>query len=100
MPLAIGLDSVLAGGQQTIEHLSGYVDPDAVEFIIPQDRLDEYALKTREARVWNTVTLTEYPKSKETPEGIERLKNQPGIVYYSPGWKLITHHSRKACRLC
>jgi hypothetical protein len=36
------------------------------------------------------VTLTEYPKSKETPEGIERLKNQPGMVYLSPFWKLFT----------
>jgi imidazolonepropionase-like amidohydrolase len=89
VPLAVGLDNVLAGGQQTIEHLSGYVDPDAVAFIIPQDRLDEYAVKTREARVWNVVTLTEYPRSKETPEGVERLENQPGTVYYSPAWKLF-----------
>ncbi|MFB0537456.1 MAG: amidohydrolase family protein [Anaerolineae bacterium] len=89
VPLAVGLDNVLAGGQQTIEHLSGYVDPDTVEFIIPRDQLDEYAVKTREARVWNVVTLTEYPRSKETPEGIERLKTQPGTVYYSPAWKLF-----------
>jgi len=90
VPLAVGLDNTLVGGQQTIEHMSGYVDPDAAAFIIPKDQLDEYALKTREAGVWNVVTLSEYPKSKETPEGIERLKNQPGTVYYSPAWKLLT----------
>ena len=90
VPFAVGLDGVLASGQQTIEHLFGYIDPDAVKFIIPEDQLDEYALKTREARVWNSVTLTEYPKSKQTPEGIEGLKNQPGIIYYSPFWKLVT----------
>lgn len=90
VPFAAGLDGVLASGQQTVEHLTGYIDPDAVKFIIPEDQLDEYAVKTREAGVWNCVTLSEYPKSKETPEGFERLQHQPGIVYYSPAWKLIT----------
>lgn len=89
VPLAVGLDNVLAGEQQTIEHLSGYIDPDTVEFIISKDQLNEYAVKTREARVWNVVTLTEYPRSKETPEGFERLKNQPGTDYYSPAWTLL-----------
>lgn len=90
VPFAVGLDGVLAGGQLTIEHLTGYIDPDAAKFIIPEDQLDEYAVKTRDAHVWNTVTLSEYPKSRETPEGVERLKNQPGIVYYSPFWNLVT----------
>jgi imidazolonepropionase-like amidohydrolase len=90
VPLAVGLDNALAGGQRTIEHMSGYIDPDTAEFIIPVDQLDEYALKTREARVWNIVTLSEYPKSKETPAGIEHLNNQPGIVYLSPVWKMFT----------
>jgi imidazolonepropionase-like amidohydrolase len=89
VPLAVGLDHVLAGGQQTIEHLSGYIDPDSVEFIISKGQLVEYAVKTREASVWNVVTLTEYPRSKETPEGFERLQNQPGTDYYSPAWKLL-----------
>ncbi len=90
VPFAVGLDGVLAGGQQTIEHLTGYIDPDAVEFIIPEDQLDEYAAKTREAGVWNCVTLSEYPKSKETPAGFERLQNQPGMVYVSPGTRMLT----------
>jgi len=90
VPFAVGLDNALASGQQTIEHLTGYIDPDAVKFIVPENQLDVYAVKTREGGVWNTVTLSEYPKSKQTPEGIERLKNQPGIIYYSPFWNLVT----------
>ena len=90
VPFAVGLDNALASGQQTIEHLTGYIDPDAVKFIVPENQLDVYAVKTREGGVWNTVTLSEYPKSKQTPEGIERLKNQPGIIYYSPFWNLFT----------
>ncbi len=95
VPLAVGLDNALAGGQQTIEHMSGYIDPDAAAFIIPEDQLDDYALKTREARVWNVVTLSEYPKTRETPEGIERLHNQPGMAYASPAWALLTPYFYK-----
>jgi imidazolonepropionase-like amidohydrolase len=88
VPFAIGLDGVLASGQETIEHLTGYIDPDAAEFIIPIDQLDEYARKTREAGVWNCVTLSVYPRTKETPEGFQRLQNQVGMRYVSPGARL------------
>ena len=90
VPFAIGLDGVLTSGQLTIEHLTGYIDPDAAEFIIPENQLDAYAIKTLESSVWNVVTLSEYPKSKETPEGFERLKNQPGIKFISPGTRMFT----------
>lgn len=90
VPFAIGLDGVLTSGQVTIEHMTGYIDPDSVKFIIPEDQLDAYAVKTREAGVWNCVTLSEYPKSKETPEGFERLQNQPGMAYVSPGTRVLS----------
>jgi imidazolonepropionase-like amidohydrolase len=90
VPLAAGLDNALAGEQQTIEHMSGYIDADAAAFIVPADQLDEYAARTREAGVWNVVTLSEYPKSKETAAGIERLESQPGMAYLTPLWKLLT----------
>ena len=90
VPFAIGLDDVLVSGQATIEHMTGYIDPDAVEFLIPEDKLDEYAEKTREAGVWNCVTMSEYPKSKETSEGFERLQNQPGMIYVSPGTRMFS----------
>ena len=70
--------------------MTGYIDPDAVEFLIPEDQLDEYAAKTRDAGVWNVVTLSEYPKSKETPEGFERLQNQPGMAYVSPFTRMFS----------
>jgi imidazolonepropionase-like amidohydrolase len=90
VPFAVGLDGVLISGQVTIEHLTGYIDPDAAEFIIPEGQLDAYALKTREAGVWNVVTLSEYPKSKETPERFERLQNQPGMAYVSPFTRIFS----------
>lgn len=90
VPFSVGLDGVLESGQQTIEHLTGYIDPDAMNFIIPEDQLDVYAQKTRQAGVWNVVTLSEYPKSKETPEGFQRLQNRPEMIYLSPGTRLLS----------
>jgi len=90
VPFAVGLDGVLTSGQATIEHLTGYIDPDAVKFLIPEDQLVEYAVKTREAGVWNCVTMSEYPKSKETPEGFERLQSQSGMVYVSPFTRIFS----------
>ena len=90
VPFAVGLDNVLDSGQVTIEHLTGYIDPDKVEFLIPADQLDEYAQKTREASVWNCATLSYYPKSKQTPEGFQRLQDQAGIDYLSPGTRLFS----------
>ncbi|MGB8983219.1 MAG: amidohydrolase family protein [Anaerolineales bacterium] len=90
VPFAVGLDGVLSSGQITIEHLTGYVDPDAVRFLIPEDELDEYAARTKDAGVWNCVTLTEYPKSKQTAEVFDQLQHQPGMVYQSPSTRLFS----------
>ena len=90
VPFDVGLDGVLSSGQMTIEHLTGYVDPDAVRFLIGEDQLDEYAQRTKEAGVWNCVTLTEYPKSKQTPEGFHQLQHQPGMIYQSPSTRLLS----------
>jgi imidazolonepropionase-like amidohydrolase len=90
VPYAVGLDGALESGQQTIEHLNGYVDSDTAKFVIPEDKLDEYAEKTRQSGVWNVVTLSVYPKNKQTPEGFQRLQDQPGMKYVSPGTRLLS----------
>jgi hypothetical protein len=36
------------------------------------------------------VTLSEYPKSGQTPAGFERLQNQAGMIYLSPGSRLFS----------
>jgi imidazolonepropionase-like amidohydrolase len=90
VPFTVGLDGVLEGGQRTIEHLNGYVDSDTAAFVIPEDRLDEYAQKTRQAGVWNVVTLSVYPKTKVTPEGFQILQDQTGMRYLSPGTRLLS----------
>ncbi|MBM3145436.1 MAG: amidohydrolase family protein [Chloroflexi bacterium] len=41
-------------------------------------------------RVRQVFALSEYPKSKETPEGFERLQNQPWMIYVSPGTRMFS----------
>ena len=57
---ARGLENTLAGGQQTIEHLSGYIDSDAADYLIPEEQAAEYAAMTREAGVWVCPTIGVY----------------------------------------
>jgi imidazolonepropionase-like amidohydrolase len=88
VPGQVGLEAVLSGGQLTIEHLTGYIDPDAAAFIIPEERLAEYAEMTRDAGVWNTPTLGLYQKLVPASE-VERLRHQPGMAYVSPRRKVL-----------
>jgi len=83
-PFAPGLEGVLSGGQVTIEHLTGYLDPDAAKFTIPEEQLDAYAARTREAGVWNVPTLSLYPKNNVSRERQEKLERQPGQQYLAP----------------
>jgi imidazolonepropionase-like amidohydrolase len=88
VPWRVGLDAVLAGGQLTIEHLSGYIDPDSASFIIPEEQLDYYAALTRQAGVWNTPTIVLYQKIGPGSDA-QRLERQPGMEYVSPRMRAI-----------
>ena len=88
VPFAVGIDRVLAGGQQTIEHLSGYIDSDSAEFIIPEEALDRYAAQTREASVWNCPTLGVYTKVVPANEQ-DQLQQMPGMEFVSPRMRFL-----------
>ena len=96
-PKKVGLDSVLAGGQISIEHLTGYIDPDAADFVIPEDKLAYYAEMTRESGVWNCPTIGIYQKLVPDEE-LERVEQQPGMEHLAPRmrvlWKLFLRGSR------
>jgi imidazolonepropionase-like amidohydrolase len=96
-PKQVGLDAVLAGGQVSIEHLTGYIDPDAADLNLPEDKLATYAEMTRESGVWNCPTFGVYQKLVPDEE-IEQLERQPGMEYVSPRmrviWKLFLRGSR------
>ena len=85
VPHRVGLDGSLAGGQHTIEHLTGYVDPDAATFEVPEEDLQAYAERTREAGAWNCPTFVIWQKRIPT----EEVVNQPEIRYVSPRMQRI-----------
>ncbi|PYT71700.1 MAG: amidohydrolase [Acidobacteria bacterium] len=58
VPTEVGLEHALQTGQETIEHLDGYWEALHFEKPVPEAGLREMAVKTREAGVWNTPTMT------------------------------------------
>jgi imidazolonepropionase-like amidohydrolase len=88
VPWQVGLDAVLAGNQHSIEHLSGYIDPEAVAFLIPEDRLQHYAILTGQAGVWNVPTIALYQKIGPGSDR-QQLENQPGMEYVSPRMRVL-----------
>jgi len=87
VPKQVGLDKVLKGGQITMEHLSGFIDNDAGEYIIPEDELAAYAIKTREAEAWVCPTIAVYQMYVPN-EDLHLLEDRPEMAYVSPGMKL------------
>jgi len=85
VPHRVGLDDVLAGGQLTIEHLTGYLDPDAATLLIPATQLVAYAQKTAAAGVWNCPTFVIWQKRLPTAHDLTR----PELRFISPRMQRI-----------
>jgi imidazolonepropionase-like amidohydrolase len=57
VPRDVGVEHALETAQETIEHLDGYWGSLHFQNAVPQERLRNMALRTREAGVWNTPTM-------------------------------------------
>lgn len=88
VPGKVGLEHVLESGQLTIEHLSGYIDPDSAQFLIPEDSLADYAKMTRDAGVWICPTIGVYQKHVSDAD-LDALEAQPVMAYVSPQMKIL-----------
>jgi imidazolonepropionase-like amidohydrolase len=90
VPDAVGLDGVLATGQHTIEHLSGYLDalakpgqdgqmggwtgdPDALD----EEAIRELARRTVQAGTWNCITLIVLTRLVPAAEAAALLETPP-----------------------
>jgi 6-phospho 3-hexuloisomerase len=82
VPRAVGLKHVLAAGQHSVEHLTGYSGFLQVEDSESWQQLDEtkiphIAQTTREAGTWNCVTLVVYQKRMSS----EEADQEPKLAY-------------------
>lgn len=80
VPVSVGIDGILSSGQISIDHLTGYIDPDAAEFIIPEDLIHEYATRSQEAGIWNCPTMVIWQK-RVPLEKISEMEKHPGMLY-------------------
>lgn len=83
LPSSVDLKHAIAMGQETFEHMEGFIDPEAVKAPMSDKRLAELAKQAKDAGVWvvptealielmNGVTpletLTAYPELKYSPQ--------------------------------
>jgi imidazolonepropionase-like amidohydrolase len=88
VPLEVSLDAVLEGGQVSIEHQTGFLDPDAVELNIQEESIEAYAEKSQETGVWVVPTIVLYQYSVPV-EAIDTMEARPEMEVVSPRMKKI-----------
>ena len=85
VPRAVGLDHVLDAGQQTIEHLDGYLEGGAGDYRLLSDKeLTALAARTRDANVGvvPTMKVWEVILKAVSPDNLMRT---PGLEYVGKG---------------
>ena len=97
VPKDTGLDAVLESGMLSIEHLTGYTDPDAAGFVIDEESLDDYCRKTAESGIWNVPTIVIWQKLV-SQDKIEEMENHPGMKYLSWMQRFFLKMSIKSMR--
>ncbi|MBI4652438.1 amidohydrolase family protein [Candidatus Desantisbacteria bacterium] len=83
VPFAVGIDNTLKSGQISIDHLTGYIDPDAADFLIPENSIEKYAELTKKAGVWNCPTIVIWQKRGLDEKKIDEMANHPGMKHLS-----------------
>jgi imidazolonepropionase-like amidohydrolase len=88
VPKKVGLEQAFANGQATIEHLSGFIDNDAGQYIVPEDELPKYAQMAANAGVYLCPTIAVY-QMYVPKEDLHLLEERPEMAYISPGMKFV-----------
>jgi len=92
IPHEVSLETVLdSSSMHSIEHLTGYINPFGKMKFSP-GRLDEIALRTAEAGIWNVPTL-EVWKHIVAPEYIDAIDADPWTRYISQANRKIWSNS-------
>jgi imidazolonepropionase-like amidohydrolase len=97
VPKAVELGAALESGQASIEHLSGYINPETADFIIDEGKIEHYAQKTKTSGVWNCPAITTWQKII-SQEKSDALENHPGRKYLSGIGRFFLWKSLKAMR--
>lgn len=80
VPELVGLERVLDDQIVSIEHLTGYIDNNTGDYIIPQNKFDFYLNKTKSSGVYNCPTMVVWDNLP--PEnGFDNLIKDPDFKY-------------------
>lgn len=92
VPIAVGLENALKQKQYSIEHLTGYIDPDSAEFLIPEIKIHSFAERTCQAGVWNCPTLVVWQKLVGMGK-YEELSKHPAMKHLSKWLRVFQRKS-------
>lgn len=85
VPNEVGLEAVLESGQETIDHLDGYVRYlDGTSRRVPREAIDGVVARTREAGVWVVPTMALW-ETLVGAAGTETLTRYTELRYVPPG---------------
>ncbi len=80
VPDSVGLEQVLNDQIKSIEHLTGYIDNNSADYIIPKNRLDFFINKTKSNGVYNCPTIVVW-ENIPSEHGFDSLKNDNEFKY-------------------
>lgn len=80
VPESVGLDRALSDHIKSIEHLTGYINNNSADYIIPENKVDFYLNKTRLSGVYNCPTLVVW-ENIPPQNGFDSLKKDPDFKY-------------------
>ena len=87
-PKKVGLERVLSSGQVTIEHLSGIIDNDAGEYIIPESELPKVAKMIADTGTYMCPTIAVY-QMYVPDKDLHLLEERPEMTLISTGMKFL-----------
>jgi imidazolonepropionase-like amidohydrolase len=85
VPFKAGLDTILESPVVSIEHMTGYINNNKADFIIPADHITEYSRKTQASGIYNCPTLVIWDKLPP-PNGVNFLKQYDEFRFLS--WRV------------
>jgi len=85
VPVAVGIDRALTSTMTSIEHVTGYVDQHHVKFLFDEQRIREYAERTKASGMVNCPTLVVW-RNIPPRDSLKLLERQPEFRHLS--WRI------------
>lgn len=95
VPSQVGLEKALQSGQIQIDHLTGFLDYDGVELLVPESRLREYARMASDNRVAVCPTIV-FTQKRVKMDQFDEMAKLPAMKHLNFMQRIFLRQSVKA----